>query len=1057
MPPKKPPYSTFSILVIFVFVALLGLLAIPHLSVQFSPHSVGNKLIITTSMDRSSPMTVEHELTSIMESNISRLKGIGAIESISDYGQSKVEVTVDKFTDIDIFRFELASLFREIYPKFPLAANYPTISFQGNTDRGKQAILTYYLYGHPNRTILYEFVDKRIKRATESIQGISAIDISGQPNPMVNVIINRQKMLDFNIDKPELTAKLYTAFSGKEIGMVATNNENYILKLNKRVSSPDELAQFSILTKSGRIIRLSDIAKFETKIEEKKGFFRINGYEPVKITFYAEKGVNTIKLANGIQRVISGLSNEIPKDAHLILQNDSSKFIQEEINKILIRTGLSVAILMLLTLLLTKNIKSILLIFVTLVLNVFCSCVFYYLFNVDIHSYTLAGITVSLGLVIDNVIVIIDDLKLSGKNRIFSAILASTLTTLGAISIVFFLDRENAEVLRDFSTSIIINLVISLPIAYFFIPAAVDKFFGGMDKKALKSSFLKRRKIIKLNFCYGIFIQFIVRQKTMFFVIAILLLGLPLFMLPIKIVKPEGSLERSYNNTIGSPWFRENARKYIDQFTGGVIYNYISNKTRPIRFGEDSQLDSRTRIQIEAKLDNTIDPEDMNQMILAFEKKTELFKSYVDETTTHVPSGKQASYTVIFKNECPQEVLISAKNIFENLANLSGAAEYKISGLGKGFDNSVEQNSYDCAVELKGYNYNKLKELAILVKDSIAQSYRVNNPFISPQLEYTQIDGREPVLAVRDRSLVARGLKRIDVGNTFSHINADPFDIGSFDDSARNVQRIQGLFDNRSASEKWNILQTRVAIDENAEIPIKAVADLTEVNMNEQIVRKNQEYVLYVNYAFIGSERLNSALVEKIFHSLAPTLPFGYSFKEADDSPVSILEKEYLLFIPCVLFVIFVICAMLLESVMQPLTVLAIIPFSFIGVFLCFRVLGIYFDQGGYASLLMVSSLVTNAALYVLNDFNFINQKRIDMGFKPLSTDRLFIRAFNMKIMPILITTVSAILSMIPFMLNGTETGFWFALSAGTIGGLVFSVIGVFFLLPMCLIKKRIK
>jgi multidrug efflux pump subunit AcrB len=130
------------------------------------------------------------------------------------------------------------------------------------------------------------------------------------------------------------------------------------------------------------------------------------------------------------------------------------------------------------------------------------------------------------------------------------------------------------------------------------------------------------------------------------------------------------------------------------------------------------------------------------------------------------------------------------------------------------------------------------------------------------------------------------------------------------------------------------------------------------------------------------------------------------------------------------------------------------VPFSFIGVFLTFRVLGLQFNQGGYAALLMLSGLVTNAALYIINDLNFIASKD---SFDQRQNIKKFIKAFNSKAMPIIVTTISAILSLVPFMITGQETGFWFTLSAGTIGGLLFSLLGVYLLLPLCLIPKNTK
>ncbi len=144
----------------------------------------------------------------------------------------------------------------------------------------------------------------------------------------------------------------------------------------------------------------------------------------------------------------------------------------------------------------------------------------------------------------------------------------------------------------------------------------------------------------------------------------------------------------------------------------------------------------------------------------------------------------------------------------------------------------------------------------------------------------------------------------------------------------------------------------------------------------------------------------------------------------------------YLIFL--VILIIYFICAILLESFKQPFVVISLIPFSFIGVFLTFHIFNITADEGVFAAMILLCGIVVNATLYILNDFNSIRRR------KPALPERVaYMKAFNGKIVPILLTKLATIIGLIPFLLTGKDERFWFALAAGTIGGLVFSMIGL--------------
>ena len=151
-----------------------------------------------------------------------------------------------------------------------------------------------------------------------------------------------------------------------------------------------------------------------------------------------------------------------------------------------------------------------------------------------------------------------------------------------------------------------------------------------------------------------------------------------------------------------------------------------------------------------------------------------------------------------------------------------------------------------------------------------------------------------------------------------------------------------------------------------------------------------------------------------------------------------------------VISIIFFTTSILFNSLKQPLAIIFVIPVSYIGVFLTFYWFRLNFDQGGFASFVLLCGITVNASIYILNEYNSIRRR-----FPRLSMLRAYTKAWNAKILPIFLTVVSTILGFIPFMVGTDKEAFWFPLASGTIGGLVMSIIGIFFFLPVFCLKRK--
>ena len=244
----------------------------------------------------------------------------------------------------------------------------------------------------------------------------------------------------------------------------------------------------------------------------------------------------------------------------------------------------------------------------------------------------------------------------------------------------------------------------------------------------------------------------------------------------------------------------------------------------------------------------------------------------------------------------------------------------------------------------------------------------------------------------------------------------------------------------------WDLNNRPVAIGEK-QLKLSNFGQIVKQKSGNEIHKTNQQYRLVVAYDFVGPEPLSKIVRERHEKELAQILPLGYSVKQSawqwgwDRTD----KKQYFLII-LVIVIIYFICSILLESLRQPFAVILMVPVSFTGVFLTFYLFGFNFDQGGFASFVLLSGIAVNAGLYIINDYNHFCR---DKGKK--DSLKIYLKAFNQKIIPVFLTIISTVLGLVPFVWSGQKEVFWFAFAAGAMGGLLFSIVAILIYLPLFL------
>ena len=1051
--------SSFTLIVAFICVALIGLALIPLLPVKLNPSRTLPGFTVQFSMPGTSARVVEIEATSKLEAMLARIKGIKNIYSTSDNGSGSITIELDKYADIDAVRFEASTIIRQTWPQLPDGVSYPYIRMKRPDDNASRPFMSFTLNAPSTPILIQQYADEHIKTRLAQIQGIYKIDLSGA-TPMEWVLeYDSEQLRRLGISLSDIQQAVARYYQKEFLGTYniesASGGKEWIRLALMPEYKEEGFDAFRIRVKSaeGKLISLNELVTVSHMEEAPQSYYRINGLNSIYLSITAEETANQLQLSTQVKEEMEAIQKVLPAGYEIHTSYDATEFIHEELNKIYLRTGLTVLILLFFVLLITLNPRYLFLIVVSLSINIAVAVIFYYLFGLEMQLYSLAGITVSLNLVIDNTIVMTDHILHRRNLKAFMSILAATLTTMGALVIIFFLDEKIRLNLQDFAAVVIINLAVSLFVALFFVPALIEKIgLRKRKRRQTKSRFfllrasLPRRITVYFTRFYGWMIRKLCRWRVVVCILLVLLFGLPVFMLPEK-MEGEGRAVEWYNKTLGSSTYKEKVKPAVDKALGGSLRLFIQKVYEGSYFTRNEEV----VLYVYANLPNGSTLEQMNELIKKMEIYLSQFKE-IKQFQTSVYSARRGNINVYFTKEHQNSGFpyTLKANIISKALQLGGGS-WGVYGLqDQGFSNDVREGAGSFQVKMYGYNYDELYEWAEKLKAKLLTHRRIKEVIINSYFSYWKDDYQEFYFDLNRERMAQENINANILFSTIRPIYGKNMEIGSVV-ADNGSEKIKLSSKQSQEYDIWAMQYFPYGTDDK-QYKLSELATMEKGQMPQQVAKENQQYRLCLQYEYIGSGEQGNKILKRDLEEFNKELPMGYTAQSERDSWGwgKKDNKQYLLLL-VVIAIIFFTTSILFNSLKQPLAIIFIIPVSYIGVFLTFYWFKLNFDQGGFASFVLLCGITVNASIYILNEYNAIRRRSPRM-----SALRAYTKAWNAKIIPIFLTVVSTILGFIPFMVGTDKEAFWFPLAAGTIGGLVMSIIGIFFFLPVFVLKKRV-
>lgn len=1038
--------TSYRLLILSTFVCVIGIVLFSKINITVSSNNHINAFKIIFSCKNSSPLEIERQITSILESQCARVSGIKEITSESFQDRGEILLTLLNPQDAQIKYFEISSVIRQIFPSLKDRINYPLITgLSESTSEQQTPLLIYSIYGNLPEEKLIDFTKNVLQKELFIIEGIEKIDIQESKRSLITISLETEKLKAYNITKENISKAISERFGAKEEsismnGKLGFSSIRYDLSLH----SLDEIKELQIVSSSRQQIHLKDVGSAYIDNEKKgESYRRINGKNGILLRLYSKNNVNNIKLAKEIKLKIQSSLKKSTLFINYKLHHDNTLRLRKEIITFLLRIGITSFVFTIFLLLTFSDWRYPVTFILGLLASLSVSILLLTLFQIVIDLKIILGFSVAFGITAEYLVIIIDYYRKKTKKIILSIVAGGVLLLVG---LFLFLPKISYVGYNEFSgifVPAIIQLSSTLLVSLIFIPNIFKLFTKQKVITFKKSELSHARKISRAINYYDNILSRLTKFRVVLLIIFLMLLGIPFFLLPDKI-KGNAWYTNAYNKTLGSTFYLEKIKPTILVSTNGVFYRFY----RSISESQSSLLESDTKIIVNLELEQGHTIEQMNKLVARIESFLSDSKG-IEEFVSVVYSGQYGGIVISFSKKIGlTSIPGQIKNMLIQKIADWGGAKITIEGFGDGFISRTNSYLNGYTFLIKGYNYQVLNSHAEKIAESLKKNRRLTDIKISENNNPTTGHFIEHQLNINKTLLLQYGITDADYIKYIKDLNTPTVAI-PYIPFRNDVYMIQIQNTTRASIDKNHLLENSLHDYEGRSIPLRLVNSMALKEKITSIQKVQRTYFKTISFGYLGDDVFGRQYVKELITEINSKLPNGYYIDNNNANKSQ--ANDSILFSLLFLVYIFLIAGITLGNIKQAFLILLLLPFYLFGSFYVFGKLDYEFNYGGYISLLFSCTLITVTVLRILGESN------ISYGNYNTYKNKRILKVLARQTKLIYITTLGICAGFLPFLINGMYDKFWVSLGVGVISSLIFSIPVLFFVLPLFFYKRLVK
>ena len=476
---QNPVFATMVMLALVV----LGLFSFQRLKVDQFPNIDFPVVVITTEYPGASPEIVESEVSKKIEEGVNSIAGISALTSRSYENQSVVimefQLQIDGRKAAEDVREKVASL----RPLLRTEVKEPRVLRFDPSSRAVWSLAVIPDGNRLNAVELTNWSEQVLKKRLENVRGVGSVTLVGGSKREINLYLNPTNMEALGVTAEQVVAAVRNENQDLPVGAIRSLQQERIVQISSRMARPEDFGRIIVARKNGSPIRLSQVAKVNDGAQELENLALYNGQRTLLMSVQKSQDENTIQVVDGLVKAVAELKGQLPPGIKLEPITDNSRPIRVSVNNVR-QTLIEGAILTVLIVFLFLNSwRSTVITGLTLPISLIGTFMFMQMFGFTINMITLMALSLCVGLLIDDAIVVRENIvrhvqmgksaykaSLEGTQEIGLAVLATTLSIVAVFLPIGFMEGIIGKFFHEFGITIVAAVMISMFVSFTLDP-----------------------------------------------------------------------------------------------------------------------------------------------------------------------------------------------------------------------------------------------------------------------------------------------------------------------------------------------------------------------------------------------------------------------------------------------------------------------------------------------------------------------------------------------------------------------------------------------------------
>ena len=998
---------------VFLAFAILGIFSLVQLPVDNFPDFESNTIMVMSSYPGASAEDVETNLTKVLENS---LNGVPNLKDITSNSRENIAVLTLEFEygiDIDDATNDVRDKLDMVSQSIPDGASQPYL-FKFSADDMPIMILS--ATANQSVSALDKILDERVATPLARVTGVGTVSVTGAPKREIQVYCDPSKLEAYNLSISAISSIIAAENRNIPSGSIDIGSETYTLRIKKEFQDPSELLDIVLGTVNGGTIYLRDVARITDTVEEKSQESYTNGVRGAQIIIQKQSGYNTVEVIKKVKATLAGLERNLPADIQISPVVDSSRNILRTISSLKETIFITFLVVMLVVFLFLGRLKGTLIVVLSIPIALLASLMYLYATGNTLNIISMSALSIAIGMVVDDAIVVLENVTshlergekpkeaaVHGTAEVGISVIASTLTMLCVFLPLTMINGMAGIMFRQLGFIVSIIMIVSTTAALTLVPMLCALLMNNKPttNKLYKAVFGPVNKVLDgISHGYSRMIAWCMNRKVL-----IMLTALVIFAVVIALYVPRMKTE-----------FFPNADQGRIRATIELPIGTSQDVTREVaaRIYEKIQADV-PEIEVMSYSFGQADSE--NAFASMQQNGTYLISMNINVGSMEDRDRSVSEIADVIRADLKLFPELNRFNVTEG-------------GMGMGGRASVQ-------LEIYGYDFEETENAAREMRARMMESGFFTQAILSRD-QYTP----EYEVDFDREKLALNGLNSVTAATAVSAAMSGAVASYYREDGEEYNIRVRYAPEFRTSIEDLeNVIITNSA---GRTLKVKDLGRIVESKVPPTIQRKNRDRYISVNGIMAKGYTLSDGVEFVQGYLKANPLPHGLTWEIGGDyEEQQEMFGSMILLALLIIILVYMVMASQFESFMGPFVIMFSIPFAFTGVALGNMVAGLAIGMMSAVGIIILLGIVVKNGI-VLIDYTILLQER---GY---SVREASVTAARARLRPILMTTLTTVLGMLPMALGrGEGSEMWNGLGTTVAWGLSISTLITLVLIPV--------